>query len=221
MARFSSFALAVFGVMFFSSALRADPIDVTIRTVPGESWRSEELDFVKKAADVGFQRIATSDVANCAYRNTFRDKLSKDQLRERWGRQIPVINVSRKVTLTVHRGKFERKILGMAKIGTAEIDRRSYEINNLDISLNQEIINEHVADYSKKTNSDDLINQWSSVIAHEVAHNFGYTHGTKGTWSTDYPGYFATELGFCTMTNGKFGSDLGDENLRREQLKRK
>ncbi len=208
----------VIGVIFASQAASAVDVKVNVVTVPEEVWEAKELALVKKAADVVFDRIAEHSVAQCAYRNSFRDDMTTDQLRQKWGNQIPVLNKRPEITLTIHKKPMDNKILGLAKVGTAKVDKKEYRIDNLDIALNQETINRHSEIYSKKTKSSDVLNQWVNVIAHELAHNFGYGHGTTGNWTTDYPGYFVTELGFCVMTDGKFGSDLGDENLRRERI---
>jgi hypothetical protein len=47
-----------------------------------------------------------------------------------------------------------------------------------------------------------------NVIAHEVVHNFGYSHFVTGDWQHDYPGFFVTEMAYCVMTDGRYGSQL-------------
>ncbi len=195
----------------------AQPIQVKIESTTGEQWTPAELKLIQKSAELAFERIVTQNVAQCAYRNSFRDDMSRDKLREKWGNQIPILNKTKKIAIKIHKEKLPESILGLARVGIAKVDKKNFQISNLEISLSQEEINKFVKAYSKKSGSDDAMNRWINVIAHEVAHNFGYSHGTKGTWVENYPGYFVTELGFCVVTEGKFGSDLGDQNLRRER----
>lgn len=96
----------------------------------------------------------------------------------------------------------EDRSLGAARVGQSRVNRDHYTIENLEIHLNSELIHEHLKKSGEASDSDI----WVNVIAHEVAHNLGYTHGSRGQWSQDYPGYFPTEIGFCAMTGGQKGS---------------
>jgi hypothetical protein len=207
-------AAPLLAFLILSTTALADPIKVTVKTVKGSKWNAKTLELVQKAATIAFQELSRFEVANCAYRNTTRGKYSKDKVRQIWGNQIPVINKSRKVSIVIHKEKMPENIRGRARVGIGKVDKKVSAITNLEISLNQETLNKHVKTYSKNTSSDEIINKWVSVIAHEVAHNLGHSHGSSGNWSNDYPGYFVSEIGFCAMTKGKFGSDLGVRRRR-------
>jgi|CXWK01.1.fsa_nt_gi hypothetical protein len=215
---FSKFIFSIV-VMFISLSVKASPVNLTITFAKNESWSEAEKKFIQQAGDLVFSRISRSDIANCAYRNSFRDRLSKDELRKKWGTQIPVLNKNKNVSFTVHKKPLSKKVLGVAKVNTVSIDRDHYTIDNLEISLNQETINQSVDAYSKKSNSETILNQWVNVIAHELVHNFGYSHKSGGTWDENYPGFFVSEIAFCVMTDGKHGSDLGDTKKRNSWLK--
>ena len=178
----------------------AQDIEVTLDLQPKSEWTAEEVKLIQYAAEEAFRRMATSAVANCAYR--YATKENKDQLRKSWGNQIPVINKSRKVKLTIAKKSLSANVLGQARVGSASVDRQRFSIDQLTIDLSSELLYQHLrGDKSLKPD-----NQWINVIAHEVAHTLGYTHGTGGSWSDNYPGYFVTEIGYCAMHNGKQGS---------------
>ncbi|NRA66958.1 MAG: hypothetical protein HRU19_20890 [Pseudobacteriovorax sp.] len=176
-----------------------DEIEVTVNLLPAGAWQKDDKALIQGAATEAFRRLATSDVANCGYRHTTKE--NKNQIRKRWGNSMPVINKSRKVTLTVEKKSLRKGVLGQAKVGVAQIDKRHYRIENLRIDLGQEALHDHL----KTASAADRENIWIMVIAHEVAHNMGFSHGTKGTWQEKYPGYFATEIGYCAMNNGSHG----------------
>lgn len=187
----------------------AGEIRVQARLLPDGQWQAREKQLITRAARIVFQRIATAKVANCAYRNSFREK--KDVIRKIWSRQIPHLNKSRQVSIIIHRKKLGPGVLGRAKVGIAAIEPRFHRLENLEIDLSREQIHNHL---QKRGVGDTEL--WVNTIAHEVAHNFGHRHGAGGRWAGDYPGYFPTELGFCVMTDGRYGSDGGDLQKRRQ-----
>lgn len=172
--------------------------DVEVTLLHAEEWTEVEKNEIIEATKIAFSRMLRADVANCAYRNSFRE--NRDQLRKLWGSQIPVLNKTKKVLIAVR--KTTDKVLGQAVVGRAKIDRRNYQVFNLEIFLNSELLHQHLQNH-KDLEKNGL---WANTIAHEVAHNFGHMHGSSGNWSQDYPGYFPTELGYCVMSDGKTGS---------------
>ena len=172
-------------------------------------WTPKQRQIIEQAGNIVFKRIHSISVANCAYRNSFREKT--DKLRKRWRDQIPVLNKSESVLLEIDKKDLGKNVKGRALIDIAKIDRRNFKVYNLKITLGEAFL-----DYSgKNTNPQDL-NGWVNTIAHELAHNFGFRHGASGNWDKDYPGFFPTELGYCTMSNGEYGSDQGKQELRRK-----
>lgn len=175
-------------------------IQVKVNLLPKGSWQPEEVTLIQTAAEKAFRRLAEAKVANCAYRNSSKE--NKDKLRKIWGNQIPVINKSRQVDITIHKKELEKNVLGRAKVDVASVDRSQFKIQNMEIDLSQDAM----YSFLKTKPSVDRKDLWVNVIAHEVAHNLGHRHGSGGTWSSDYPGYFVTEIGFCAMSNGEHGS---------------
>ena len=208
----------IFGIalVFFSLSGHSAPKDITM--VYEGDFTASQKSFAEKAAHIVFERIAENRVAQCAYRHSFREK-SKQKLRKLWSSQITMLNKNPKARLTIAKKSLKPNHYGEAKVGIAKIDRDRYRIENLAITLNEDTLNQDVEAYSKRSSSDRDIDIWVSTIAHEIGHNLGYRHGSTGDWIIDYPGYFVTELGFCVMTNGKYGSDLGDLNRRRKYEK--
>lgn len=203
-----TFNLILCVIVFCSKAFA---LEVEVRKEDGFTWSGAEEKLVQKAAEITFKRIAKYNVATCAYRNIFRGP-NKDQVRERWGRQIPFLNKSKKVVLTIQKKELDGNRLGQALVGIAEIDKRNYEFFNLRVSIDNEQFSKDAEKFAKNSGSDSQVNRWVQVIAHELAHNLGYNHGSKGsTWEEKYPGYFITELGYCVMSDGKYGSDMGDQ----------
>jgi hypothetical protein len=187
------------------------PKQVTITTDPADDWPAATRSLMEKAAQIVMDRINDHGVAQCAYRNSFRE--NTDRIRKQWGSQITVLNKNGEVTLRVLKKKLDRSILGLAQLNKARVDPEYFRIHQLEIILNETSLNQFVDKYP---NAEGELGIWVNTIAHELAHNFGYRHGQSGVWVKDYPGYFPTELGFCVMTEGKHGSDLGDYELRRK-----
>lgn len=196
------------------SELQAADIEVEILTVPGQSWGAEELEMIKQAAGIVFNRISKFEVAQCAYRESTREPGSKDQLRRRWSEQIPVINKRRQVSLTIAQERLPKGILGQARVGQARVDRREQRIDRLEISLNKESIHQAASQHSSATALPGKLDRWVNAIAHELVHNLGYRHPTTGDWNTDYPGYFVTELAFCVASDGQYGSKTARADRR-------
>ena len=176
-------------------------------------WTSKQRQIIQKAGETVFKRIHSYEVANCAYRNSFRQKT--DTLRAKWREQIPILNKSQKVRLEIDKKDLGARVKGRALIDIAKIDKRQYKIYNLKITLGEAFL-----DYKNPNAKPQDLNGWVNTIAHELAHNFGYRHGASGNWDKDYPGFFPTELGYCTMSKGQYGSDLGKAELRRRFTKR-
>jgi hypothetical protein len=189
------------------------PKKVTIITDPGDHWPDATRSVMEKAAIIVFERINDHDVAQCAYRNAFRENI--DKVRRQWGSEITVLNKNPEVTLKVLKKKLDRSILGLAQLSKAQVDPDYFRIHQLEIILNETNLNQFAEKYPNAAGDQEL-GIWVNTIAHELAHNFGYRHGSSGVWVKDYPGYFPTELGFCVMSQGKHGSDLGDYELRRK-----
>lgn len=210
-----SFTITSFLLLFLSTQSLSQSLNVNLKLLPRKSWTTSEAKLIKQATVKSFELLADSSVANCAYRNSFRHK-SKDKLRQRWGNQIPIINKSQKVSITIHKKDLGHKsILGAAQVGIAKLNRKLYTIENLEIYLNKDLISGHLSE--RDISLEDL---WINTISHEIAHNLGHKHGHGHGWEEDYPGYFATEIGFCAMTAGEHGSDLGDRNLRRKWMQK-
>jgi hypothetical protein len=200
-------------LLLWTSILPGAPKKLTVLTDPSDTWPPDTLKLMEKAADIVFERINDHDVAQCVYRNAFREKV--DKVRRQWGSEITVLNKNPEVTLKVLKKKLDRTILGLAQLNKARVDPNYFRIHQLEIILNETSLNQFAEKYPG-ANGDQELGIWVNTIAHELAHNFGYRHGSSGVWVKDYPGYFPTELGFCVMSNGKHGSDLGDYELRRK-----
>ena len=189
----------ILSTLFLSTYLSAQEIAVKVSLKPAGAWKKDEQNLIQDAAEKAFRRMARAEVANCAYRNASKE--NKDKLRKTWGRRLPVINKSRKVNITIRKKDLRKGVLGQARVDIAWAERRNYTLQNLVIDLSADEIFSFL-NSKKKVSKADL---WVNVIAHEVAHNLGYKHGSGGTWSEDYPGYFVTELGFCAMNEGRHG----------------
>lgn len=172
--------------------------DVDVELINPIDWTEAEQTEIKEATALAFSRMLRADVANCAYRNSFKG--DRDKLRQKWGREIPVLNKTKKVKISVRKTK--DKVLGKALVGKAVVDRKNHQVFDLEIFLN----NEELHSYISRNKDMKKLDQWANTIAHEVAHSFGHSHGKSGNWSADYPGYFPTEIGFCVASDGKTGS---------------
>ncbi len=193
--------------------LLSAPKKVTLLTDSSDSWPGATRSLMEKAAAIVFERIHQHDVAQCVYRHAFRENV--DKVRRQWGSEITVLNKNPEVTLKVLKKKLDRSILGLAQLSKAQVDSTYFRIQHLEIILNETNLNQFAEQYPA-AEGDQELGLWVNTIAHELAHNFGYRHGSSGVWVKDYPGYFPTELGFCVMSNGKHGSDLGNYELRRK-----
>ena len=192
-------------------------------------WSDSEKVIVQKASEDTFSRLITAGVANCVYRESFRPVYlekksgkyyrrthSKDSLRKAWSGQVAFLNKFKRFQIKLHKQKLSPRVLGKAKVGVAEVDRKNYELLNLEITIDPE----KLANHRKHTPDSGDLDVWINTLSHEIGHNLGYSHTSGHTWEDDYPGYVPTELGYCTMTNGKHGSHLGDFRKLRERKKR-
>lgn len=195
----------------------------------GNEWNEKEKNTVQKASETMFARLITAQVANCIYRESFRPvylerksgkirrrTLSKDSLRKTWSGQVAFLNKFKRFQIKLIKSKLDARVLGKAKVGIAEIDRKNYELLNLEISIDPEKL---ASNRQHSSNSKEL-DVWINTLAHEVGHNLGYSHTSGNNWEDDYPGYIPTELGYCAMTDGKYGSHLGDFKKIRERKKK-
>jgi len=96
--------------------------DVEVLLLRSEEWTAAEKLEIEQATKVAFSRMLRADVANCAYRNSYRE--NKDRLRKLWGSQIPILNKTKKVQISIR--KTADQVLGKAVVGLAKIDRRQY-----------------------------------------------------------------------------------------------
>lgn len=195
------FKYAFMACIFFLTSLGfAQEIKVNVTLLPEKDWGDKDRVLIQEAAEKAFRNLAKAEVANCGYRNSSKE--NKDQLRKKWGNSIPVINKSRKVSILIHKKQLGSGVLGQARVGVSRIERDHYTIQNLEIDLSKDAIHSTL---NKNADIEDR-DKWVNVISHEVAHNMGFKHGTGSNWSENYPGYFVTEIGFCAMTDGRYGS---------------
>lgn len=197
-----------FAVHLFTQPLLAGTPKIEL-TDP-KAWSDEQKQLMEKAADLAINRMAATQVAKCAFRNAWRGVPSRDK----WAKDMAILRRYREVVITIGDGVSAKHISGEAKVGVAQVNARQDGWLNLAINLNKERINY----YQKETRYDEEL--WANVIAHELAHNMGYTHGSGRDFEENYAGYFVTEMGFCVATDGRDGSDRGNADLRRERVKR-
>ena len=213
--------------MCFKSSF-AEQLSVKI-DFAGDEWKDTEKITIQKASEAMFARLISAHVANCVYRESFRPvylekksgrikrkTLSKNSLRKTWSGQVAFLNKFKRFQLKLHKRKLNPKVLGKAKVGIAEVDRKNYELLNLEITIDPEKL---AGNRRHSANSNEL-DVWINTLAHEVAHNLGYSHTSGNSWEDDYPGYVPTEVGYCAMTEGRYGSHLGDFNKIRERKKK-
>ena len=191
--------IIITSTLLFSRAY-AEEIQVTVKLKPDGMWSKNEQELIQDAAEKAFRRLAMAEIANCGYRNAKKE--NKDKIRKAWGNMIPVINKSRKVHIDISKKSLGNVVLGQAEVGRAYINRNHYTLENLSIDLSKEAIFSYLSN-SVGMKQDDL---WVNIIAHEVAHNLGFRHGSGRGWSENYPYYFVTEIGYCAMSNGAHGS---------------
>ena len=146
------------------------PKKVTVLTDPADQWPAATQNLMEKAAAIVFERINEHDIAQCAYRNAFRENV--DKVRRQWGSEITVLNKNPEVTLKVLKKKLDRSILGLAQLNKAKVDPTYFRIHQLEIILNETNLNDFVAKYPAADGDQDL-SIWVNTIAHELAHNFG------------------------------------------------
>jgi hypothetical protein len=209
-----------------STVLQAEvQVDLQFTTA---NFSKEEQELLQKASQRAFAALISAEVANCIYRESFRPfavepkgkklyaaAVSKEELRQLWSSQVAYLNKFKKFSLAIAKETLPATELGRAKLAVAVADRANYELLNLSIVLDPSKIAVSRTRVAKDKSSADPLDMWVNVIAHEISHNLGYSHGTSGNWEDDYPGYVPTEAGFCTMSHGKFGSHLGDLQKQR------
>lgn len=198
------------------------------------NFTPEEKSQIEQAADATFRRLISSDVANCIYREAFRAKhktksasgkvtthlYTKDQLRQMWSSQVAFLNKFKRFKLAVEKKQLDKNELGRAKLAVAVVDRANYDLLHLKVTLDPDKIKSSKLHATRQQGEAGTMDAWINVLAHEITHNLGYSHGVGHDWETDYPGYVPTEAGFCAMTNGQYGSHLGDFQLLQQRKAR-
>ena len=48
-----------------------------------DTWDAKQKEFIKKAANTAMDRLRSFEIAQCAYRNTFRGPYTKEKLRKK------------------------------------------------------------------------------------------------------------------------------------------
>ena len=201
----------VAALLLVSSPALAQP-EVVVED-PTHKIPAAQRDLVKQATETVLERLPSTDVARCAWRNSWRGKPNQRD----WEKQMGFVRQQDKIVVTVLPEKLEKPILGMATVGSAEKGGPQGRWTLLTIRLNAETLS-----YWSPGSQYDL-DLWINAIAHELGHTFGLRHGNGGgvqEWEGTYAGYFVTELGFCVASEGKTGSDRGDLDIRRKRKDR-
>ena len=195
--------VTIFGETAAAKELRIVPRD-------GETFAAAEIVLIEKAARLVMERMGGIAVTKCSYRNAWRGEPDEDY----WGRAMGVFRRQSVLTIEVSRSQMARKMTAKATVSAGKIDERHDTWRKLAITFNEKRLakSSHAKEGTEKF--------WAATIAHELAHNMGLRHGSRGDWEDSYAGYFVTELGYCVMTNGLHGSDMGDVDLRRKREKR-
>ena len=195
-------------LLLLTSASLAKEITLDIKG----KWTPEQLQTIRDAAKVVDTRLGSYRVKSCAYRNAWRGLPDYDG----WARAMGVWRRQKELKITIDAKKFPRRYLAKAFVGRGKIDERHDRWRHLEISFGREFIDSRTMRQPKNREV------WVRVIAHEIGHNMGLSHGSdrQASWEDNYAGYFVTELGFCTMSYGRTGSDKGDRQLRRRRYKK-
>ena len=189
----------------FALVLAAPLVARTVRVItdPALKFDASHTARVEQAALLAVERMASTEVAMCAFRNSWRGVPTRDK----WGVAMGVMRRYEDVEIRIYG---TQDALGSAAVGIAKMDKKHEKWLGLQIALNHEKLGYYTSD------SDFDLGLWANVIAHEIAHNLGYTHGSASSdWEETYAGYFITEMGFCVASEGKTGSDRDDLELRR------
>ena len=181
-----------------------------IKTGFEKEWSAKHKELMNKAAKIVFERMPSTEIAQCSKRNSWRGEPS----RAAWGRFMGIIRRQEKLTLTISKETYASDIIAMASVGVAKVNKRGDEWKNLRLTLNEKSL-----DRSRHSKEHTSIEFWAKVIAHELGHTMGLRHGSGGSWEDNYAGYFITEMGYCVMTAGKYGSDMGNYERKRWRQK--
>lgn len=185
---------------FYSTYRKVMPQTLTVQV--DDTFDFVDKQLLKQASEIFFERALKDEVIECALKKSYRgipESISqfKMQLYETLGLR-KFGDLYHPASLFI--AKFQREgVVGLAYLNLF-FDHENHLPGYVDKHYLHIGINDGYLGSSKWYGHD--VQYWGGVIAHEILHNIGLTHGSGSTYENDYVGYFITEYGNCVEYNG-------------------
>jgi hypothetical protein len=169
---------------------------------------AEQYTLVQDAFKIAVSKMPDFKIYQCTKRYAKRGIPDPDQ----WDKWMGMLRTVKKLQLVINTKDLGSSTTAQAFLNSASVEPKRQGIRGLVVYLNENYFNYHYRDKRMAKFEDELKMKqsvkyfWAQVIAHEIGHTFGLSHGRGKNFVEDYQDYFITELGYCIMNDGREGS---------------